>query len=102
MNEKHRGNGFWAGLVVGILAGSVALFASSTPEGKKRVKKLLVKGESLLDELNGKNKMYDLTPHFEADVVDDRKEKIMKAANTAVSSIQKRFFKKSGKKLSFW
>lgn len=75
MNEKRNSNGFWAGLVIGVLVGVVAQFAK---------------------------KEFDLTPHFDMEVVDDRVEKVKTAAATTVNNLKKRFFKKSGKKLSFF
>lgn len=102
MSEKKGGTVFWAGLVVGVLVGAIAQFASNTPEGKKRVKHILAKGENWLEELEGKGKKFDLTPHFDVDMTDDRAEKMKGFVATTANNLKKRFFKKSGKKLSFF
>lgn len=99
MNEKHHNNsgGFWVGLVIGAMVGAIAHLASSNEEGKKKIHQLLEKGEGWVEELEGKKK-FDLTPHFDNEIMDDRVEKIKVTAN----NLKKRFFSKHGKKLSFF
>lgn len=99
-HEKSDGNGFMAGVVMGLFVGGLAGYIYGAPDGKKRAKELMQKGEDLADTLQDKfAEAKTVVEEKVAEQMQDESSKPKKKASFT-SNLKKRFFKKRGRKLS--
>lgn len=107
----HDERGFWPGFFLGGLLGAALIFLLGTKEGKKIAQDLQEKGEELAADLEGK--IEDVQKNAEdlkEDVAGETMEKLDSAlakleeaqvkAQETTENFRKRYFTKSGKKLS--
>ncbi|MBI4130733.1 YtxH domain-containing protein [Candidatus Roizmanbacteria bacterium] len=92
IHQQHTG-GYLGGLIMGFIVGGIVGYVFSGPDGRKKAKKLLEKGQELLGDLEEK--------------VDDSKEHMGDKITHYVEQypafsdhIKKRFFKKGGRELN--
>lgn len=95
--DSQHPKGFSSGLVLGMVLGGIAAYMFAAPDGKKKFKDALEKGEEILGMLEEKILKKD-------GVVDQVKEayeeRIPEKAQSFVTNLHKKFFKKNGKKMS--
>ena len=93
IEDEHDGGGFSAGLVLGMVFGGIAAYMFGTPSGKKNFKEAIEKGQEVLDVIEEKMGAQEIATEV--------KEAFQESdsAKSFVGNLQKKFFKKNGKKM---
>ena len=93
IEEEKEGSGFTAGLVMGMVFGGMAAYMFGSPSGKKGFKEAIEKGQEILDALEEK-----VGP---AEIAHEVKQAFQESDSpkSFVGNLQKKFFKKNGKKI---
>lgn len=97
---EKEGNGFMAGIVMGMFIGGLAGYIYGAPDGKKRAKELLEKSEELIGSLEEK---YNETKGAVGEKVHDYMESHgheHEKHTSFAANIKKKFFKKGGRELN--
>lgn len=96
-DDSQHHKGFSSGLILGMVLGGIAAYMFAAPDGKKKFKESLEKGEeilALLEEKVGVNRK-EVGEHIK----EAYEEHVPDEAQSFISGIRKRFFKKNGKKI---
>jgi hypothetical protein len=92
--EEEHGSGFTAGLMMGMVFGGIASYMFGTPNGKKSFKDAIARGQEILETLEERVGTVEIAHEV--------KEAYQEADSpkSFVANLQKKFFKKNGKKLT--
>jgi gas vesicle protein len=103
-NNDKEGAGFMSGVVLGMMIGAALAYIYSSPDGKKKAKKLIDESTEIMKNMGEKAgavavQVGELKQSFEEQIREAASEN-GKEPSSFASSLRKRFFQKGGRKLN--